>query len=116
MAGDFADQKVVPAKSGTPPLRLEQIQPLLAQLVGWQVEDGKKLVKRYKFKNFVEAVRFVNALTPVAEEQGHHPDLYVTWGEVRASLSTHSIGGLSESDFSLASKLDRVYQTAGKSA
>jgi len=116
MPGDLADKKIVPPKSGTPPLRLEQFQPLLAQLEGWRVEDGKKLIKSYKFKNFVEAVRFVNALTPVAEEQGHHPDLYVTWGEVRASLSTHSIGGLSESDFSLAAKLDRVYQDAGKPA
>jgi 4a-hydroxytetrahydrobiopterin dehydratase len=116
MPGDLADQKTVPSKSGTPPLRLEQIQPLLAQLEGWRVEEGKRLIKTYRFKNFVEAVRFVNALTPVAEEQGHHPDLYVTWGEVKASLSTHSIGGLSESDFSLAAKLDRVYQDAGKPA
>jgi 4a-hydroxytetrahydrobiopterin dehydratase len=114
MPGDLADKKIVPPRSDAPPLRLEQIQPLLAQLQGWRVEDSKRLIKTYKFKNFVEAVRFVNALTPVAEEQGHHPDLYVAWGEVRASLSTHSIGGLSEKDFSLASKLDRVYQDAGK--
>lgn len=91
------------------PLSRKQFQPLLAQLEGWRVEDDKRLVKSFKFKNFVEAVRFVNAITPIAEEQGHHPDLYVTWGEVRASLSTHSIGGLSDNDFNLAVKLDRAY-------
>src|SRR2546428_2019253 len=116
MPVDLADQKTVRPRSGTPPLRLEQIQPLLAQLDGWRVDEAKKLIKSYKFKNFVEAVRFVNALTPVAEEQGHHPDLYVTWGEARASLSTHSIGGLSESDFSPSANLDRLYQTSGTSA
>jgi len=91
------------------PLSRKQFQPLLARLEGWRVEDDKRLVKSFKFKNFVEAVRFVNAITPIAEEQGHHPDLYVTWGEVRASLSTHSIGGLSDNDFNLAVKLDRAY-------
>jgi 4a-hydroxytetrahydrobiopterin dehydratase len=116
MPEDLADQNCVPCKGGTPALRLEQIQPLLAQLEGWKIEDGKKLVKSYKFKNFVEAVRFVNAITPVAEEQGHHPDLYVRWGEVRAYLWTHSIDGLTESDFYMAAKLDRVYQTATQPA
>lgn len=114
MPTDLADQTCVPCKGGTPPLRLEQIQPLLAQLEGWRVEDSKKLLKSYKFKNFVEAVRFVNALTPVAEDQGHHPDLYVRWGEVRAYLWTHSIDGLTESDFIMAAKLDRVYQAASQ--
>jgi len=73
------------------------------------VSDGKTLVKTFKFKNFVQAVGFVNAITPIAEAEGHHPDLCLSWGKVEASLSTHSIGGLSSKDFSLAAKLDRAY-------
>ena len=114
MSTDLADR--VSGKGEPPPLRPEQLQPLLAQLEGWRVEDAKKLVKSYKFKNFVEAVRFVNAITPIAEDQGHHPDLYVRWGEVRAYLWTHTIDGLSEKDFIMAAKLDRAYQSSGQPA
>ena len=110
MAVSLADIKCVPCRGGTPPLTPEQIEPLLGQLQGWEVEDGKKLVKRFKFRNFVQAVEFVNALTPVAEEEGHHPDLYVSWGLVRAYMWTHKIDGLTESDFYMAAKLDRVYE------
>ncbi|MDP9352706.1 MAG: 4a-hydroxytetrahydrobiopterin dehydratase, partial [Chloroflexota bacterium] len=108
-----ADIKCVPCQCGTPPLGTEQIAPLLQQLEGWEVEENKKLVKRYKFKNFVQAVDFVNQITPIAEAEGHHPDLYVRWGEVRAFVWTHKIDGLTESDFYLAAKLDRVYSQRG---
>jgi 4a-hydroxytetrahydrobiopterin dehydratase len=105
----LADRKCVPCLGGTPPLAPAQITPLLAQLDGWTVENNKKLEKPYKFKNFVQAVEFVNALTTVAEQEGHHPDLYVRWGEVRVYLWTHKIDGLTESDFFMAAKIDRVY-------
>lgn len=95
----------VPCESGTPPLAAAEIEPLLRQLDGWALEDAK-LTKEYSFRNFVEAVDFVNAITPVAESEGHHPDLFVRWGAVRVILWTHSIGGLSENDFILAAKID----------
>jgi len=82
---------------------------LLSQLDSWQVEQNKKLSKPFRFKNFVQAVEFVNALTQVAEAENHHPDLYVRWGEVRVYLWTHKIDGLTESDFVMAAKIDRVY-------
>ncbi|MBI4507883.1 MAG: 4a-hydroxytetrahydrobiopterin dehydratase [Chloroflexi bacterium] len=110
METSLADQKCVPCRGGVPPLAAEQLAPLLAQLTSWQVEDDKKLIKSYRFKNFVEAVAFVNAVTTVAEDEGHHPDLYVRWGEVRAYLWTHKIDGLTESDFFMAAKMDRVYE------
>ena len=109
MATALADRTCVPCKGGTPPLTEQEYGPLLAQLDRWQVEDGKKLIKPFKVKNFVQAVDFVNQITPVAEEQGHHPDLYVRWGEVRVYLWTHAINGLSESDFVMAAKIDRVF-------
>ena len=104
----LADRRCVPCQGGTPPLTPAQIAPLLAQLEGWTVEGNKKLEKSYRFKNFVQAVEFVNALTQVAEQEGHHPDLYVRWGEVRVYLWTHKIDGLTESDFFMAAKIDRV--------
>lgn len=113
MTGSLADIKCAPCQGGTPPLGTEEIAPLLQQLEGWEVEENKKLVKRYKFKNFVQAVDFVNQITPMAETQGHHPDLYVRWGEVRALVWTHKIDGLTESDFYLAAKLDRAYSERG---
>jgi 4a-hydroxytetrahydrobiopterin dehydratase len=96
---------------GVPPLSPTEFTPLLARLgEGWRVEEDKKLVKSYRVKNFVRAVDLVNAITPVAEAEGHHPDLYVRWGEVRVYLWTHKIDGLTESDFYMAAKIDRVYQ------
>jgi 4a-hydroxytetrahydrobiopterin dehydratase len=109
MATALADMKCVPCRGGTPPLTRDEYTPLLRELDGWQVEDDKKLIKPFKFKNFVEAVNFVNAVTPVAEEEGHHPDLYVRWGEVRVYLWTHKIDGLTQSDFYMAAKIDRAY-------
>jgi 4a-hydroxytetrahydrobiopterin dehydratase len=75
---------------------------------GWEVEEGKRLVKAFRFKDFLGAVGFVNAITPVAEAEGHHPDLLVRWGEVRVTLWTHAVGGLTENDFILAAKIDQV--------
>jgi 4a-hydroxytetrahydrobiopterin dehydratase len=109
MAQSLADRSCAPCKGGTPPLDADQINPLLSQLTGWQVEEGRRLHKGYRFKNWVEAVDFVNAVTPVAEAEGHHPDLNVSWGKVEAVLWTHKIGGLSESDFVMAAKLDRLF-------
>jgi 4a-hydroxytetrahydrobiopterin dehydratase len=106
---NLADQKCVPCRGGTPPLTTEQIAPLLNQLQGWTVEDGMKLIKSFKFKNWLEAVAFVDRVSPVAEAEGHHPDLYLRWGEVRAYLWTHKIYGLTESDFYMAAKLDRAF-------
>jgi len=72
----------------------------------------KKLIKSFKVKNWVEAVDFVNRISPVAEAENHHPDLYVRWGEVRAYLWTHKIDGLTESDFYMAAKIDRAFVAA----
>jgi 4a-hydroxytetrahydrobiopterin dehydratase len=105
----LADQNCVPCKGGTPPLTGAEISPLLAQVDGWEVREGH-LQKAFKLKNFVEAVDFVNAISLVAEEEGHHPDLHVSWGRVGVELWTHKIDGLTESDFVMAAKIDRVHE------
>ena len=104
-----ADQKCIPCRGGTPLLSHEEIQPLAGQLEGWQVEDDRKLIKAFKVKNWLEAVDFVNRITPIAEAENHHPDLYVRWGEVRVYLWTHKINGLTESDFYMAAKIERAF-------
>lgn len=105
----LADQRCVPCQGGTPPLTREQFAPLLAQLDGWQIEQDRMLIKGFRFKNFVEAVNFVNVITPIAEAENHHPDLRVAWGQVRVELWTHKINGLSEADFVMAAKIDRAH-------
>jgi 4a-hydroxytetrahydrobiopterin dehydratase len=105
---ELAEKKCVPCKGGTPPLSAKQIEPLLAQVPGWSLRNGH-LYQSLKFKDWAGAIDFVNAISEVAEEQGHHPDLYVSWGKVAVELWTHKIEGLTESDFIMAAKIDRAH-------
>jgi 4a-hydroxytetrahydrobiopterin dehydratase len=109
MSMNLADRTCVPCTGGEPPLSAEQIAPLLSQIETWDVEDDSKLVKVYRFKNFAEAAAFVQEVAAIAEDQWHHPELLLRWGQVRAELQTKKIKGLSEADFILAAKLDRAY-------
>jgi len=105
---DLASKECVPCRGGVPPLTEAERAPLLAQLEGWEVVEGHHLAKLYPFKNFVEALAFVNQVGQVAESNGHHPDIYLSWGKVRVEIYTHKIDGLTESDFVLAAKCDQL--------
>jgi 4a-hydroxytetrahydrobiopterin dehydratase len=85
-----------------------EVERRSAQLEGWKVA-GKALEKEYEFEDFASALAFVDRLGEAAEEQGHHPDVFLTWGKVKLTLSTHSVGGLSASDFQLAASADRLF-------
>jgi 4a-hydroxytetrahydrobiopterin dehydratase len=102
----LADRQCVPCKGGVPPLSDTQTAPLLAQLDEWTVVDGHHLEKQYKLKSFVSALALVNRIGAVAEEQNHHPDLFLAWGKVGVKIWTHKINGLTESDFIFAAKCD----------
>ena len=106
----LADQTCVPCKGGVPALKGDSITPLLAQLPGWDVPDEHHLFRVFRFPDFRKALDFVNAAGAVAEEQGHHPDLLLAWGKVEVTIFTHKIDGLTESDFVLAAKIERLYQ------
>lgn len=80
---------------------------LMEQLDGWSFEQGH-LAKSYSFSDFGGALEFVNRIGAIAQEQGHHPDIYMTWGKVSVEIWTHKIDGLTESDFILAAKFDEV--------
>lgn len=102
----LADRQCVPCKGGVPPLTGEAIAPLLAQIDGWTVVENHHLEKQYKLKNFVEALELVNRIGAIAEEQNHHPDIFLAWGRVQVKIWTHKINGLTESDFIFAAKCD----------
>jgi len=105
---DLTKKHCGPCEKGTPALAGKELEHLHAQVEGWTVVGGKQLEKEYRFKDFASALAFVNRLGAVAEQEGHHPDLELGWGRVKVTLSTHSIGGLSENDFILAAHADRV--------
>jgi len=106
VAEALTSKHCVPCEGGIPALTADEIAVLMPQLDGWAVEGDKKLTRTYTFPDFVQALAFVNRAGAVAEEEGHHPDLFLTWGKVGVELTTHAIGGLSENDFILAAKLD----------
>lgn len=106
---ELAGKECVPCKGGVPPLKGEELK-LLWDTLGnhWQVIDERYLEKEYNFKNFQEALNFTNRIGELAEAQGHHPDIYLSWGKVKLMVWTHKINGLTESDFIFAAKADRV--------
>ncbi len=75
----------------------------------WEIsEDGKKISRKFKFKDFKEAMQFINKVADIAETEGHHPDLHIFYNKVVIELWTHTVGGLSENDFIMASKIDLI--------
>ncbi len=105
---ELASKQCVPCRGGVPPLQGPEISRLLDQLSGWEVVNEHHLKKDYRFANFREALTFVNQVGELAEEQGHHPDICFGWGKVEITIWTHKIDGLTESDFILAAKIDKI--------
>ena len=105
---DLADLQCVPCKGGVPPLPGAEIEKLLEQLEGWQAVNEHHLQKTYPFKDFRESLEFVNRVGALAEQQGHHPDICFGWGTAEIKIWTHKIDGLTESDFVLAAKIDKL--------
>jgi 4a-hydroxytetrahydrobiopterin dehydratase len=103
----LAEKECVPCKGGVPPLKGNELRNLAAQLKpSWQVLGEHHLEREFKFKDFREALNFTNKVGELAEVQGHHPDIFLSWGKVKVTTWTHKIDGLTESDFVLAAKID----------
>ncbi len=105
---ELAEKQCIPCRGGVPPLTDEEIAPLAAEIPAWNVIDEHHLDRTYSFSNFREALDFTNQIGELAEEQGHHPDIYLAWGKVGVQLWTHKIDGLTESDFVMAAKIERL--------
>ena len=105
----LVEKHCVPCRGGVPALQGEALESLKAQLPSWTVVDGHHLTRSFSFPDFKTALDFVNRAGAVAEEEGHHPDLLLTWGKVDVKTWTHKIDGLTESDFILGAKIERLY-------
>mgnify|MGYP005730103379 FL=1 len=109
---DLAKKKCIPCEGSTPPFNIKEIHKYLKQVDGWKVIedkiDGFHLIKNFKFDNFLQSLDFINNVARIAEEEGHHPDLWFGWGYARIKIFTHAIKGLAESDFILAAKIDKI--------
>ena len=105
---DLATKTCVPCRGGVPPLKGEELASLQEQVIGWNLIEEHHITKTCKFRDFREALKFVNHVGELAEEQGHHPDIFLAWGRVDVTIWTHKINGLTESDFILAAKVDQL--------
>jgi len=106
---ELAARSCVPCRGGTTPLSEEAARKLLQAVPLWTLADGgTRLSRRFEFRDFLQAMEFVNRVAQVAETEGHHPDIVIHWNKVDLVLWTHAIGGLHENDFILAAKIDRL--------
>jgi 4a-hydroxytetrahydrobiopterin dehydratase len=105
----LAAKTCVPCRGGVPPLKEQDLDALHKQVPEWQVVNEHHIVRQFKFSDFKQALAFVNRVGELAEEQGHHPDILLAWGKAEVTLWTHKIDGLTESDFIMAAKIDRLF-------
>lgn len=106
---DLTKKKCVPCEGDAMPLNSEQAGSYLGMTPGWQLDAaGKKIYRSFSFKDFLEAMAFVNKVAAIAENEGHHPDIYIFYSKVNLELWTHNIGGLSENDFIVAAKVNEL--------
>ena len=112
MSEDLSNKKCVPCEGGIPAFSIDQINDFLKKVDNWSVNEDVKdkfyLIKEFNFKNFVSSQDFVNKVGDLAETEGHHPDISFGWGYAKVKIYTHAIGGLAESDFILAAKIDKI--------
>ncbi|KKU52681.1 MAG: hypothetical protein UX72_C0003G0062 [Parcubacteria group bacterium GW2011_GWA2_47_10] len=109
MAENLTEKKCVSCEAGTPPFGAEKIAEYSKQLkTKWDSKEGKKLRQEFEFKDFKEAVAFINKIAGVAESEGHHPDIFVFYNKVAIELWTHASGGLTENDFIVAAKIEAL--------
>lgn len=106
---DLSKKHCISYSGGTKPLTKEEYEKYLSQIKGWNVINEKILEKKFEFKDFKEALSFLNNVGKIAEEENHHPDMQLFgYNKVKISLSTHTIHGLSENDFIISAKIDNI--------
>jgi len=109
---DLSDKKCIPCEGGIPAFDLSEIHKYLKKVDGWDVkkDDSQNffLIKEFKFENFLKSQNFINKVGEIAEQEGHHPDIWFGWGYAKIKIFTHAIKGLAESDFILAAKIDKI--------
>lgn len=110
MASELAQKECIPCRGDTPPMSSEQAQQMLKELENWTIEQEYHLTRTFKFRDFAEALNFVNRVGDIAEHENHHPDVHLAYGKVKVEVWTHKINGLTESDFVFAAKVDAAHE------
>jgi 4a-hydroxytetrahydrobiopterin dehydratase len=107
---DLLGKHCVPCEGGTEPFSRGQAEELLPAVPGWRLLEGEpaKIGRTFKRKDFADAMTFMNGMAAIADDEGHHPDVCISWNKVTVELVTHAIGGLSENDFILAAKINEL--------
>ena len=109
---DLLNKKCVPCEGGILPFDISEIHKYQKKVDGWNVKENEKkiyfLEKKFTFKNFINSQNFINVVGKISEDEGHHPDIFFGWGYAKISITTHAIEGLSENDFILAAKIDKI--------
>ena len=113
MEVSLKEKRCIPCEGGMPALDAEQVAALLKDINEWQVNDnGDRISRDFRFKNYYRTIEFVNALAWIANQEQHHPDLEVSYNHCQVSYQTHAINGLSENDFICAAKIDSLMKVA----
>lgn len=105
---ELARKQCVPCRGGVPPLSGKDLENFAKQVPQWKVINAHHIARTFVFPDFKQALAFVNKVGAIAEEQGHHPDILLSWGKAEVTTWTHKIDGLTESDFILAAKIDEL--------
>ena len=109
---DLTEKKCMPCEGGVIPFDISEIHKYQKKVDGWEITKGEEeiffLLKKFKFDNFLKSQEFVNQVGKISEEEGHHPDILFGWGYAEIKVTTHAIKGLSENDFILAAKIDKI--------
>jgi len=109
---ELSKKKCLPCEGGLIPFDISEIHKFQKKVDGWDIVQNEKknffLEKKFNFKNFLESQKFVNNVGKISEEEGHHPDINFGWGYANIKITTHAIDGLSENDFILAAKIDKI--------
>ncbi len=107
---NLENKKCIPCEVGGNPLKPEEVAIFARDLKDWEVIDNKKIIKKFKFKDFVESMDFVNRVAEIANNEGHHPDIYISYNKVNLELTTHAVKGLTENDFIMVAKVDKLFR------
>ena len=109
---DLTEKKCLPCEGGVLPFDISEIHKYQKKVDGWDLDKDNKevffLSKKFNFDNFLESQKFINEVAKISEDEGHHPDISFGWGYAEIKITTHAIEGLSENDFILAAKIDKI--------
>tara|TARA_B110000438_G_C15391419_1_gene469242 strand:+ start:70 stop:414 length:345 start_codon:yes stop_codon:yes gene_type:complete len=110
---DLLNKKCTPCEGGILPFDISEIHKYQKKVDGWDLKKDEKkiyyLEKKFTFKNFITSLNFINKISEISEQEGHHPDISFGWGYAEIKITTHAIEGLSENDFILAAKIDKIF-------